>query len=63
MLIKEHWRLSKNRGHANIINNYIEHTSTARARERESLDFHSTCEESHDVSRKLELTLCALMAL
>ena len=61
MLLKEHWRLFKNRGHANIINNYNEHTSTARARERESRDFHFTCEEPHDVSRKLVLTLCVMM--
>ena len=29
---------------------------------RESRDFHSTCEEPRDVSRKLQLTLCAIMA-
>ena len=45
----------------NIIN-YIERTSTACARERESRNFHSTCEEPRDVSRKLQLTLCAIMA-
>ena len=62
MLLNEHWRMFKNRGHANIINNYIKRMSTARVRERESLDFHSMCEEPHDVSRKLELTLCVTMA-
>ena len=34
--LKDHSKSFKNRDHANIINNYIEHTSTAHARERES---------------------------
>ena len=39
----------------------VEHTSTARVRARESPET-SMCEVPRDVSRKLQLTLCAIMA-
>ena len=53
------FEIVQNQVHVNIMN-YIERTSTART--RESRDFHSTCEELRDVSRKWQLTLCAVMA-
>ena len=44
----------------NYIDKNVEHTSTARARASPET---STCEVPHDVSRKLQLTLCVIMAL
>ena len=60
MLLKEHSRSFKNRDHANIINyinKKVERTSTARVRPE-----ISTCEVPRDVSRKLQVTLCVVMA-
>ena len=56
-LLKEHLR-SLNRDHANIIINYIDKNVK---RMRKSPDT-STCEVPRDVSRKLQVTLCAIMA-
>ena len=53
-------RLFKNRDHANIIN-YIDKNIEAPARERVRPET-STCEVPRDVLRKLQLSLCAIMA-
>ena len=52
---------SRSREHSDInyIDMNVEHTSTARARASPEI---STCEVRCDVSRKLQLTLCAIMA-
>ena len=56
MLLKEQLRSFKNRDHANIID-YIDKNVEARASPETS-----TCEVPHDVSRKLQLSLCTIMA-
>ena len=56
MLLKEHSSSFKNRDHVNIINYNEKYVDCARAHASPEI---STCEVPRDVSRKLQLTLCA----
>ena len=59
---QEHLKSFKNRDHTNIINyidKNVECTSVDCACESPET---SMCEVPHDISRKLQLTLCAIMA-
>ena len=63
MLLKEQSKSFKNRDHTNMAiycnysNKNVERTSTVRVSPETS-----TCEVLRDVSRKLQLTLCAIIA-
>ena len=58
-LLKEQSRSFKNQDHANIIINYIDKNVETCSRANPET---STCEVPHDVSTKLQLSLCAIMA-
>ena len=51
---------SRSREHGDIINYIDKNVRQLRARESRPVTF--TCEVPRDVSRKLQLTLCAIMA-